>query len=48
MGRPRKPKEEKCVHCKAVKLEADMLYVVPLDEYHCDQDCFDEHYPKGD
>ncbi len=44
MGRPRKPKKEKCVHCGRKKLEANMLYVVALDEYHCDQNCFDLHY----
>jgi len=42
-------KKEKCVHCGARKLEADMLYVVALDEYFCCQEHFDEHYPeKGD
>lgn len=49
MGRPKKPLKEKCVHCGARKLEADMLYVVALDEYFCGQEHFDEHYPeKGD
>jgi len=49
MGRPKKPLKEKCVHCGARKLEADMLYVVALDEYFCCQEHFDEHYPeKGD
>ena len=46
MRKPRTLKKVKCVHCGRKKLEPDMLYVVALDEYHCDQNCFGEHYEK--
>lgn len=34
--------KEHCKHCGKERDEPGMIYVVPLDEYYCDQECLDK------
>lgn len=42
----RQPPKEECLNCGKRKPEPDMFYVSQLDEYYCDQKCFDKHCEK--